>query len=300
MIKALSLLFLTILLVSLNDTFAQSIKKDKDKVDGISFNYYSTQSNTKLKGILILLPSFGEKARDIFDKTTFPQLLTDNGYLTIIPEINNTLFADQYTIDQLNQVIKTQTAKYNIHTFVIGGLSSGGAIAARYAEYLLSKDTSSVIKGVFAIDSPLDLTRIYESALRKIHYSCRGVVMKEGYSIKNQLETALGGPPNAQASAYVKYSSFTTTLADGGNAKFLKYIPIRLYCEPDLDFVKRTYCNDLQLDDINAFDLENLNKYLVKIGNDKAQYITTMDKGFHTWNIIEPNNLVDWIIRISH
>lgn len=297
--KSLTLFFVIAILGFTNTLFGQSIGKEKSEIDGQACYYYSTPASAKVKGVLILLPSFGEKARSIFDKISLPKLLADQGYLTIIPEINNTLFADQYTIDQLNQIIKTQAEKYNVSNFVIGGLSSGGAVAVGYTEYRLSKDTSNIIKGVFAIDSPLDLARLYASAERKINYSCHGVVMKEGYSIKNQFDRTFGGSPVQQPAQYLKYSSYTANSIDGGNAKFLKNIPIRLYCEPDLDFVKRTYCTDLQIDDINAFDLESISKYLTKIGSNKSEYITTSGKGFHSWNIIEPNDCADWILRIS-
>lgn len=257
------------------------------------------QPQTKVNGILILLPASGEKPQSVFNKTTLPQLIAQKGYLTIIPVLHNTLFADQQTITQLNQIFKTQSQKYSISNSIIGGLSSGGAIAVGYAEFLLATDTQTMLKGIFSIDAPLDLSRVYSSAERKIKYSCQGLIMKEGYSIKNTLDKTLGGSPESKPEQYLKYSSYSAKEEDGGNAKFLKNIPIRLYSEPDLDFVRNTYCSDLEFNDINAFDLENLNKFFLRIGNKNSQYIATKNKGFHSWNIVDADDCKDWILRIN-
>ncbi|CAA9491532.1 MAG: hypothetical protein AVDCRST_MAG96-1534 [uncultured Segetibacter sp.] len=36
-----------------------------------------------------------------------------------------------------------------------------------------------------------------------------------------------------------------------------KSIPILLYAEPGLEHLAKTYCKELQFEDINAFDLES-------------------------------------------
>ena len=271
----------------------QSIDKHKDKVNDESFTYYVMQPESEINGILLLLPGSGENPKSIFDKTSLPQILVKKGFLIVVPELNNSLFADQKTINELNTI----TQNYNASNLVIGGFSSGGAVAIGYAEYLLSTDTENILKGVFAIDPPLDLTRLYASSKRKIYYKCQGLIKKEGLSIKRQLENSLGGSPDSKPEQYVMHSSYSATDSKGGNAKYLNSIPIRLYTEPDLDFVKKTYCTDLQFNDINAVDLQNLYKFLLEIGNSKAEYITTRGKGFHSWNILDASDCAEWIIR---
>ena len=109
----------------------------------------------------------------------------------------------------------------------------------------------------------------------------------------------LNGSPVERPDQYLKYSAFSADAPDGGNAKLLKSIPVRLYSEPDLGFVRNTYCDKLQYEDINVFDLEKLSKFLVSIGNNQAEYIITTDKGFHSWNILDPIDCVNWILTIS-
>jgi hypothetical protein len=278
--------------------FGQSIDKYKGKVNDESFTYYIMQPKLEVKGILLLLPGSGEKPKSVFDKTSLSQIMVEKGFLIVVPELHNSLFADQKTINELNRICEIISQKYKVSNLVIGGFSSGGAVGVGYAEYLLSIDTENVLKGVFAIDPPLDLERLYASSQRKINYKCQGLIQKEGYSIKQQLENSLGGSPDSNPDQYLMYSSYSANDSNGGNAKYLNSIPIRLYTEPDLDFVKETYCTELQFDDINAVDLKSLYEFLLKIGNKNAEYITTVGKGFHSWNILDATDCAEWINRI--
>lgn len=284
-----------------NVGFGQIIKKDNGKVNNETFLYFYMEPEQEIRGLLILLPGWGESPQSIFEKTKLPHLLFEKGFATIVPQLRQTLFADDYTISEINEIIKIQTKRYNSNELhlIIGGLSAGGAIAIGYAEYVLKFDTTSKLKGVFAIDPPLDLIRMYTSAENKIKYNCKGkLIKKEGTFIKNYLLHTMSGSPQERLGQYLKYSVYSESAPDGGNAKFLKNTPIRLFCEPDLDFVRKTYCSELQYEDINAVDLEKMNKFLVGIGNNKAQYITTKGKGFHSWNIIDPVDCTNWVLKI--
>jgi len=276
----------------------QSINKYKDKVDQPTFTYHVMEPKSDVIAILVLLPGSGENPKSIFNKTSLPQILANKVFLIIAIELHNALFADESTIDELNKICKIQSRKYNASKLIIGGFSSGGAVAVGYAEYLLTSDSSNLLKGVFTIDPPLDLNRLYASAERKISYPCQGLIMKEGYSIKQQLGSTLGGSPDSKPDQYLIHSSYSANDSDGGNAKYLKSIPIRLYTEPDLNFVRKTYCKDLQFNDINASDLESLYNFLLKMGNKRAEYIATAGKGFHSWNIVDAGDCADWIMRI--
>ncbi|KAA3440314.1 alpha/beta hydrolase family protein [Rufibacter hautae] len=263
--------------------------------------YFTTKPEKEVKGVLVLLQGFGEKTKEIPQKTQIPALLEKQGYLVIFPELQHTLFADDHAKFKLDQILEAEYAKYNLQDIpiVIGGFSAGGAVAVGYAEYLIKSGSSRKIKGVFVIDAPLDLERIYRSAVNKIGYHCSDLISKEGHSLKNTLDTRLGGPPEAKPAAYLNSSAYSATAQDGGNARLLKDIPIRLYCEPDLEFVRKKYCQKLQMADINATDLEGLSTFLKKIGNLRAELIQTKGRGFHSWNIADAADLKNWIVGIQ-
>lgn len=279
--------------------FGQGLEKHKVKANDESLTYYLLQSKVEVNGILVLLPGSGENPKSIFDKTDLPQIMSEKGFLIVVPELNDLLFADPKTIEKLDTVREIIRNEYGVSNLIVGGFSSGGAVAIGYAKYLLSVNSDSTLKGVFAIDPPLDLERVHASSLRKINYDCQGLIQKEGYAIKQRLEQSLGGSPESKPDQYLAYSSYSSSASDGGNAKYLTSIPIRLYTEPDLDYVQETYCPDLQYADINAVDTQGLYKFLWRKGNKNAEYIATKGKGFHSWNILEASDCAEWIIKIT-
>lgn len=277
---------------------AQSVKTDKGKVNGQAFKYYYLEPSGNKKGIVVLLPGSGEKFQSVLNKVSLAKLLVNQGFVVIVPEVHTLLYADEYSINILDELLKVKVKEYNTKKVILGGFSSGGAIATRYAEYLISENTQIDLKGLLVVDPPLDLQRVYAAGNRMLQ-NCDGIIKRDGENIKAQLENAFGGSPDQQPLQYISHSSFTGSNSDGGNAKFLKNLPVLLYSEPDLDFVRKNYCDKLQQDDINATDLEALHKFLVKGGNNHCEYITTKGKGFHSWNIIDPNNCLEWIIAVS-
>ncbi|GAB2692728.1 hypothetical protein GCM10027037_15170 [Mucilaginibacter koreensis] len=264
-------------------------------MNGEAYEFYELQPLVAVKGLVLLLPAAGEKPNSIFKKTQLPHLLAAKGYVVIAPKVHTLLYADDYSIEVLNQIITAQTQKYQVTNYMIGGLSSGGAVATRYAECVIAKGNSSALKGLIVIDAPLDLERIYHSGEREINYPCAGIIKQQGYQIKTQLDGACSGPPAQRQAKYIQLSAYTASAADGGNARYLKHLPVRWYTEPDLNFVRKTYCQDMQLADLNSTDLESLNAFLQKAGNTQSTYIATQGRGFHSWNIIDATECATWM-----
>jgi len=281
--------------------FGQATIKKITKGKGLSFHHHLMEPQGNIHGILLLLPSLGEKPGAVLQKTNLPALAAENGFLTIIPDLGKNLFADEEINTNLSELVHTYFVKYDLKELrlIVGGFSRGGAISLRYAEHLIASNSPVKLKGVFAIDPALDLKRLYFSSLNKIKYDCSDLIKKEGFLNKRILEEKLGGTPERNGENYVKYSVYSAQSDSGGNAKYLKNLPVRLYSEPDLAYVRKTYCDKLEEVDINAFDLQRLNTLLLNLGNTQCEYITTTGKGFHSWNILDSKNCVEWILQIS-
>lgn len=289
------------LMAQFSTSHGQTIQKGKAKSLDKSFAYFYLKPQEEIKGILLLIPAWGEKPKSVFYKNKLPYLLLEKGFVTIIPELTPSFTPEPNTFVQLDVLIRTfqNTSSTKHIPCVLGGLSIGGTIALHYAEYLASQQSSSKVDAIFTIDPPLDLTRLYISSVRKIEYACSSnLIKKEGLSIKKNLEDKLEGSANEQQEAYIHNSVFSANQADGGNAKLLFNIPIRLYAEPDLAFVQKTYCEALQFEDINAVDSEKLQQLLQRLGNKHVEYIATKNRGFHSWNILEPHDFIKWITPI--
>lgn len=274
----------------------QEVVQKSLKLEGKSVAYHVMQPAGEVKGILLLLPGKGESPKGVFRKTSVPEKLSGKGYLTIVPNLKYALFADELARKQLSEILRAETENRSLPGVVIGGFSAGGAVALSYAEHLVAQGGGITVKGVFVIDPPIDLQRLYASSRKMRRYNCTSVQADGQYAI-DYLDKAMGGSPDDQYSNYLKFSPYLANEQDGGNARWLKQVPIRLYTEPDIDFVKERLCAEYELQDLNAGDLENLNKLLRRMGNDRCELIVTKDRGYHSWNIAEPEELASWIER---
>jgi hypothetical protein len=285
-----------VLLILLSNSLAvaQDVVQKSVKVDGKSVNYLVLQPSGDVSGILLLLPGKGDNPKGVFKKTALPEKLLAKGYMTIVPNLKYALFADEMIRKQLGEILKAETESRPSAGLAIGGFSAGGAVALSYAEHLASQEGATNLKSVFVIDPPLDLQRLYATSRKTRRFNCPSVA-SEGQQTIDYLDKALGGSPDDQYNNYVANSPYMASESDGGNAKWLKQLPVRLYTEPDIDFVKERQCAEVELQDLNAGDLEKLNKQLRRAGNDRCELIITKGRGYHSWNIADADELAAWV-----
>jgi pimeloyl-ACP methyl ester carboxylesterase len=251
------------------------------------------------RAIVLLMPSRGEEPKKLFWHTAIPRHLAMQGFITIVPRVDYALILEEETKNILDHVTALESARAALPTsgLLIGGFSSGGAIAAHYAEYKLSEGGEASVKGVFLIDPPLDLARFYNAWTKLINSACPEVIISEGKFIKKYVEKIAGGTPEEAPGNYLKHSAFTAADSLGGNAKFLRNVPIRLYTEPDLKAMQK-YCTDVSYQNLNSSDLDALHGCLTKLGNPHVEYIKTTGCGLHSWNIADPDDLARWAERL--
>ena len=284
-------------LTLVNIAYSQDLMEVKAKLNGREFSYFAMDPGKDVKGILLLFPGKGEPVESVFTKTALPYELAREGFLTIVPGLPYTLITDEFTTKAINQILLSQIEKHETvrPNIILGGFSAGGSLAISLAQYYLRTDSSSTIRGVFAIDPPIDLARLYTSSQNIIASNCSYLLRNQARSTINYLNQTIGGSPVSKPEQYLRLSPFSGDDPSGGNAKYLENISIRLYTEPDLEYVRKRYCNDLQSTDLNAVDLEKLNKILFLNGNSTCEYIATSGRGYHTWNIMDVDNAVEWI-----
>jgi hypothetical protein len=284
-----------LILLTCSLAFSQDVVQKSIKVDGKSVNYSVLQPAGDVAGILLLFPGKGENPKSVFKKTALPEKLMAKGYLTIVPNLKYALFADELTKAQLGEILKTETESRPSAGVAIGGFSAGGAVAMSYAEYMISQGSTN-IRCLFVIDPPLDLQRLYATSRKMRRFNCPSVASEAQQSI-DYLDKALGGSPDDQYNNYVGSSPYMASEADGGNAKWLKQLPVRLYTEPDIEFVKERQCAEMETQDLNGGDLEKLYKQLRKSGNDRCELILTKGRGYNSWNIADADELAAWVVK---
>lgn len=303
--------------INLNKTLLGNLEKNKIEIvdetylyinDGTSNElfYYALKPEDKIKGTLILLPPTAQKVEDVINNNIkLSELAFEKGILLIIPSINYNLYLDEITMDFLNTTFENAISKYQVPNdkIIIGGFSLGGMNAIRYVE--LSKEnpdlTSIQPVAVYGIDPPLDWTRIYYSFQRTKELNFSEVAVNEAKDYLAKLDKQFGGTPKEVPNIYSKHSMYSKAVKGGGNATFLIDTPIRIYSDPDIDW----HLTERQTDfyDINALDQTAMINELRISGNENAEFINALGKGYrlngtrhpHSWSIAEPNELMDWI-----
>lgn len=285
--------------------FGQEVERVYRTQDSTQNFYLALTPKTTIKGLLVILPGFGGPPRDVLQETDLPAKARNDGYLVVIPYLAlQTNCSDSVSQSRLGTLIPEVIKRYKVpnNNLIIGGHSIGGNGALLYAESAFKTNSKKLIKPklVFGVDPPLDMKRLWESFMyfKKVNFS-KTAVNEAVYFIK-RFEAELGGTPFEQSNAYAKISSFYRDAPDGGNAKFLKSIPVRLYCDPDINWYienRRTPIEHTNLADLTACIVQ-----LKLLGNDDAELITNIGKGFfpdgrrhpHAFSQLDSDEFLKW------
>jgi acetyl esterase/lipase len=283
--------------------------------------YYLLLPHQAVKATLVLFPSTGETAENVIScNKTLIQLAYTKNIATVVvsANYNKSLESDSQAMLFFESVFTALISKYNLpgNKFVLCGLSLGGGNALQYTEMSRDSKYHTYLKpmAVIGVDPPVDMIDLYNNAIQQI-----AEFEKEGGTLSESKKTALdenrflidyfhklyGGPPEQYPQKYIEGSQFSRNQDDGGNAKHLIQVPVRLYCDPDilwqLKYKERDYYH------MNAANLSAMINFLMKRGNKQAELIPAIGKGFrvdgtrhpHSWSIVDAAGCVGWIIGLT-
>jgi len=192
-----------------------------------------------------------------------------------------------------------------IDNVIIGGLSAGGIMSLNYAIYMVKNPHESIPapKSVVVVDPPVDLYNLWFIMERLSKRNCVASAKSEADYYMDYCRKYLGGTPDEVPDRYRQASPFSRDLENGGNTVYLKDIPVRVYCEPDMDWWLAR-CEDLS--DMNATDLSTMINTLRLLGNENAEFIATTGKGYridgrrhpHSWSILDSEDTANWIEKM--
>jgi hypothetical protein len=255
-------------------------------------------------GYIFLMPGFGETADNVLQQTDLPKKLALNGILTIIPTFQDGVLSfgvDSLSQQTFNRILADVTSKHQLldKKFYVGGFSIGGSCAIKYAENAVIKPSA-----VFAIDSPIDFERFYNSAKRDIRLSKEGEANPENIYMIERLEKETGGNPSTHLAEYYKISPYSFSDTTQTEIKKLLNIPFRIYTEPDIHWWLQERGADFT--SINATDSSAMINELNRLGNQNAVLLTTQNKGYrkpdnrrhpHSWSIVDNDELIQWLLK---
>ena len=261
-------------------------------------------ASDEIKGALILLPGFGQAAETIFPESKIHNTAYANGILTIGLGIGPKLYTDESVIDRINKAIEHVKEKYQLQAdqFVIGGFSAGGTISLAYTEHCFKNPSQSPIqpKGVFSVDSPVDLFHIWDYFERELERNFSEAGISEAKYVMNLMQEEIGNPVD-QKSTYKALTPFHMDDLAIGNEQYLQKPAVRVYHELDIRWLIQNRRRSLI--DTNALAASELINRLVQQGNEQAEFMLSKEAGHrsngvrhpHSWSIVNELELIQWV-----
>ncbi len=299
--------FLALFTISsaIGQNFEKIVFNDKDAED----YYIQLKPPTEnINGILVLLPGYAENAESIFPSSNLFNTAYANDIWTIAIAGGEKIYADEKVIDKLNRGLE-DFLKRNPNVpkdkFVIGGLSAGGTISLRYAEYSMEHPAKApiAIKGVFTVDSPIDLVDIWEYFQREIKKNYSEIGVAEARFISEKMKEEIG-TPETDLQRYNELTPFNHRLTETGNEKYLKDVAVRVYHDIAIEWQLQQRRRSLF--DSNALSSSELINRLMLMGNERAEFMASKQPGMrsngmrhpHSWSIVDEIECIQWMLTL--
>jgi hypothetical protein len=277
--------------------------------DSLSNYYIVFHPSTQSKGLLLLLPSFGESPEIASKETDIYDFAAKEGLTTVFVSLQlgtNSFYIDSLSQDSLDALIQRLVLKYSHkdQKFYLGGFSLGGAGVVKYAERAYCSKDMKRPNAIFAIDPPLDFERMYKSSQYAVINSKSEVAKQEADYFIKRLDYEFDGSPLENLKAYHIISPFSYSDTTNSNINKIISCPIMLICEPDINWQIDNRSRNLY--DLNVLDCSSVINYLKIQGNLNAQLIITSDKGYrkysgkrnpHSWSIANSNETIKWLLK---
>ncbi|MFT4537004.1 MAG: hypothetical protein ACI9P5_004382 [Saprospiraceae bacterium] len=258
----------------------------------------------KQDGLLILFPCFPCNAENTRTEFNIINIAIDNNITVLLLNFNQHLWLSKAEKKDLEKIIFNAVSQNSINTdnTYIGGFSGGGNVSLLLADYLKSTESAIQPKGLFIVDSPIDLLALYKNAQKTIEKNVSEIAVQEANWIVETFDSEFG----VGDTAFINYNNKSPYLSETNstnNLSNLKNLKIRLYSEPDTLWWKVN--RQAEYENMNAYYIEQLSNDLSKLyGEDNVAYIKTKNRGYrangdrhpHSWAIIDEKDLVNWIL----
>lgn len=300
---------IALILIQLFSSFvleAQTLQKiELKKKEGQSDYYLAVApKDDSIKGVLVLLAGFGQHPEHTPPETKLHNVAYVNNILTIFYAAGNKLYADSVTQERLTAVIKDIISRFKVkpNSFVLGGYSAGGMVAMRYVELCNEFPNQFPIqpKGVFTVDSPIDIFTIYEQLEESARNRYSELAVEEAERAISFIKKDYG-VPRENVAIYSKMNAFSMDKSLGNNEIHLKNTAVRTYHDVDIAWRIKNRNQTVHLSNYEM-SAELINR-LVLMGNTKAEFMQTFQTGYrsngqrhpHSWSIVNEVELIQWM-----
>lgn len=302
--KKAILIFLLFIIIGCKN---QSQKKqiEGNKITTVQTNDYELIKSSELKALLIVFPGGGSTSKETKEEFKIVKKATEKGISVLLMNFNRHLWIEKKDSEQLTKLITEAIEKNQLkaESIFIGGISLGGTVALTLSSHLVETNSTLKPKGVFAVDSPIDLFALYESSQKDIlRTDFSEERLAEPKWIINYFEEEFGGKDSLLLNIQ-KVSPITLKTKNTNKIKNLQNNKLRFYTEPDTLWWKET--RETNFESTNAFTLQKINEVLKNENWKNIALIQTKNKGYrangernsHSWSIVDTDDLINWILE---
>lgn len=214
------------------------------------------------------------------------------------------LWLEESEKKELGSRLQSAILKHGLPTdnIYVGGFSSGGNVALLLSDFLVGRDEFGFKpKGVFVVDSPVDLAELYATAALNVARNFSPPSVREGEFLLEKMSKEIGDPTRS-LDRYETYSPVTFGTNNTDRIANLREIKIRLYTEPDTVWWQKH--RQQAYVETNGYRLKRLYGKMRELGFEKVTYVTSENRGYrsggerhpHSWSIVDPEELVSWML----
>ncbi len=284
---------------------SKKVEIEKYEITTMVNEDYELIKSSDSKTLLIIFPGGGSTSKETKRDFKIIEKATEKGISVLLMNFGRHLWIEKEDSQQLSILITKVIDENNLKTddVFIGGMSIGGTVALTLSDYLSKTNSSLKPKGVFVVDSPIDLYALYESSQKDIaRKDFSEERLAEPKWIINYFEEEFGGKDSLLLNIQ-KVSPLTIKTNNISNIKNLKNEKLRFYTEPDTLWWKENRQTDFE--STNAYTIQKTNELLKDKNWDNVELIQTKEKGFqndgernpHSWSIIDTDDLINWILE---
>lgn len=266
---------------------------------------YELIAPNEQKGLLILFPCFPCNTENTKSEFNISEVAIENNIAVLLMNFNQHLWLSDDEKQELESIILDAVKENNLNTnnIFIGGFSSGGTVSLLLSDYLKSKNSPIDPKGLFIVDSPIDLLGLYENAKKNIKKNFSEPAVQEAEWIVEMFDSEFG-IGDSSLIEYEKKSPYLLKNHSLKNVSNLQDLKIRFYSEPDTTWWKEN--RQAEYEDMNAYYIEQLSLDLNGLYGEKiVAYIKTENRGFrangdrhpHSWAIVDEEDLINWMLK---
>jgi len=280
-------------------------QKNGNEINHISSDFYELYKPDTTEVVLMLFGGYPENAEDIEREFAINDLANKKSIAVAYLNYSRKLWLEENEKRELAESIQDLLISNNLPTkrIFFGGFSSGGNMALLISDFLTGNSKYNIKpKGVFIVDSPLDLLELYHTSEKNIKNNFSEDAVAESTWILETFNNKFGDPIE-NLKAYEKYSVSTLSTKNIKNINALNETKLRFYTEPDTLWWKENKMADYE--DLNAYHIKVLSENLQQNGFKNSEYIPSKIKGHrsngvrhpHSWSIVDKGELLKWMLE---